>query len=189
MNKKTKFNTRVFCYFSGIALLLFFAGCQNDLLLTENLEEPEPLMLKSGKTTDFMVITKSETLPRGLEKKLAAYGNVVNTIPEIGIVVLKSGSPNLEKELANLPEIKAVVPDLKAQWIEPAKFTKEANPPSIGDDESLFFYQWGMDAIDAPEAWNAGYTGKNARVFILDDGIDPTIPDLASNSTLTHLLF
>jgi subtilisin family serine protease len=181
MNKKTKFNTRVFCYFSGIALLLFFAGCQNDLLLTENLEEPEPLMLKSGKTTDFMVITKSETLPRGLEKKLAAYGNLVNTIPEIGIVVLKSGSPNLEKELANLPEIKAVVPDLKAQWIEPAKFTQEANPPSIGDDESLFFYQWGMDAIDAPEAWNAGYTGKNARIFVLDDGIDPTIPDLAPN--------
>ena len=38
-----------------------------------------------------------------------------------------------------------------------------------------------MDAIDAPEAWNAGYTGKGARVFILDSGIDAEHPDLAPN--------
>jgi subtilisin family serine protease len=181
MNKKTKFTKGAFCFLGGIALLLFVAGCQNDLLQTNIAEEPEPLMLKSGKTTDFMIIAKSETLPPGLEKKLAAFGQVVNSIPEIGVLVLKSGNPNLEKELANLSEITAVVPDLKAQWIEPAKFTQEANPPSIGSDESLFAYQWGMDAINAPEAWNAGYTGKKTRVFVLDDGINPTHPDLAPN--------
>ncbi|WP_372949562.1 S8 family peptidase [Mariniphaga sp.] len=181
MIKKTKFNLKVFYFFLGITVLVFCFGCQQELLQTENVEESEPLMLKSGRITNFMVITKSETLPRGLEEKLADYGTVVNSIPEIGIVVLKSGSPNLEKELASFPEITAVVPDLKTQWIEPEKFTKEANPASIGSDESLFFYQWGMDAIDAPEAWNAGFTGKKARVFVLDDGIDPTISDLFPN--------
>jgi subtilisin family serine protease len=185
MIKKTKFNSKVFYILLGLAVLIFCFGCQQELLQTENVEEPEPLMLKSGKTTDFMVITKSETLPRGLEKKLAAYGNVVNSIPEIGVVILKSGDPNLEKELESLPEVIAVVPDLKAKWIEPVKFIKEANPPSIGNDEPYFFYQWGMDAIDAPEAWNAGFTGKKARIFILDDGIDPTHTDLAPNINTT----
>ena len=45
----------------------------------------------------------------------------------------------------------------------------------------FFHYQWGMDAINAPEAWNAGYTGNGARVFILDSGIDADNPDLAPN--------
>ena len=35
--------------------------------------------------------------------------------------------------------------------------------------------------LDAPEAWNAGYTGTGARVFILDSGIDADNPDLAPN--------
>ena len=45
----------------------------------------------------------------------------------------------------------------------------------------IFRYQWGMDAINAPEAWNAGYTGEGAKVFILDSGIDAEHPDLAPN--------
>jgi subtilisin family serine protease len=38
-----------------------------------------------------------------------------------------------------------------------------------------------MDAIDAPQAWNAGFTGKGASVFVLDSGIDAEHPDLAPN--------
>jgi len=56
-----------------------------------------------------------------------------------------------------------------------------ANPTSIGDDEQFFPYQWGMDAINAPEAWNAGYQGAGTKVFILDSGIDAEHPDLSPN--------
>jgi subtilisin family serine protease len=185
MEKKFKFNLRAYCFFWGIAVLLAGFGCQNDLLQTENVEEPEEVVLKSGTFTDYMVIAKSESLPSGLVKKLSAYGKVVNPIPEIGVVVLQSGKPNLEKELENLSEVTAVVPDFKTRWTEPAKFVKEAGPSSIGNDETYFFYQWGMDAIDAPEAWNAGHTGEKTKVFILDDGIDPVHPDLAPNVNTT----
>jgi subtilisin family serine protease len=183
MTKKAKFSKNVFHILPGIFLVIFFFGCREEYLQLqpENFDEPEMIGLKSAVTVDFMVIAKSETLPPGLEKKLSAYGQVVNSIPEIGVLVLKSGTPNLEKELASLPEVFAVVPDLKAKWIEPVKFIKEANPPSIGSNEPYFFYQWGMDAIDAPEAWNAGFTGKKAKVFVLDDGINPQHPDLAPN--------
>ncbi|MGW6449842.1 S8 family serine peptidase [Lentzea sp. NPDC055074] len=33
--------------------------------------------------------------------------------------------------------------------------------------------------IGAPSAWQAGHTGKNTRVAVLDTGIEPTHPDLA----------
>ena len=48
-------------------------------------------------------------------------------------------------------------------------------------NEPIFSRQWGMDAIDAPQAWNAGQKGEGARVFILDSGIDAEHPDLAPN--------
>ncbi|HEX2975607.1 MAG TPA: S8 family serine peptidase, partial [Bacteroidales bacterium] len=79
----------------------------------------------------------------------------------------------------------AVVPDLKARFLDPEKNLQEVNPPSIGDDETYFPYLWGMDAINAPEAWNEGYKGEGARVFILDSGIDADNPDLASNINTT----
>ena len=155
-------------------------GCQKDLLPPEN-ENASEAMLKSAKPVNFMVITKSETLPAGFDAKLAAFGQIVKSMPEIGIVVVQPTTSNFESKVAKLLEVKAVVPDLKAKWIEPIKFINEANPPSIGDDEELFWLQWGMDAINAPEAWNAGFTGEKARVFILDSGIDADNPDLEPN--------
>ncbi|MBW8333918.1 MAG: S8 family serine peptidase [Prolixibacteraceae bacterium] len=129
--------------------------------------------------TNFMVISKSETLSAGFEKQLSAYGEIVKSMPEIGIVVIKPTTSNFQTKVAKLTEVKAVVRDLKVKWIEPDKFISEASPPSIGNNETFFYRQWGMDAIDAPEAWNAGYTGETARVFILDSGIDADNPDLA----------
>ena len=179
MKQQPKYIRILFRILPGIFLMILFFGCQEELLQHQN--ESVEFDLKSSKITDFMVITKSETLPPGLEKKLGQYGQVVNSIPEIGVVVLRSGIPDVEKELGKLPEVRSVVPDLKTKWINPVKVVKEENPPSIGDDEPFFFYQWGMDAINAPEAWNAGYKGGKAKVFVLDSGIDPEHIDLASN--------
>ena len=157
----------------------FCFGCQKELLQTENSDNQAEL--KSAKITNFMVITKSETLPSNFVEQLSAYGEVIKSMPEIGIVVVKPTTSNFETKVAKLTEVKAVVRDLMVKWIEPDKFISEANPASIGDDETFFWRQWGMDAIDAPEAWNAGYTGETVRVFILDSGIDADNPDLSPN--------
>ena len=47
---------------------------------------------KKAKTNNFMVITKSETLPAGFETQLSAYGKIVRSIPEIGDSGCKTSS-------------------------------------------------------------------------------------------------
>lgn len=175
--------TKFFKSLLGFLILGFSFGCQKDLLDTENPYVPESVTttMASLKPSNYMVITKSETLPADFEKKITSYGKIVNSIPEIGVVVVNPTVSNFELKVAKLTEVKAVVPDLVTKWIEPDKYIEEGNPPSIGNDEALFKYQWGMDAINAPEAWNAGYTGEGAKVFILDSGIDAEHPDLAPN--------
>lgn len=166
-----------------IMVMTFFAGCQKDI------SEPGASLVTgdgsaaiiSGDGTNYMVITKSETLPAGLESKLAAYGDIVNTIPEIGVVVVKPKVSGFETKVAKLTQVKAVVADRKVRWIDPNEGTSTVTSESIGSDESFWPYLWGMRAIHAAEAWDAGYTGQGARVFILDSGIDKDNPDLSPN--------
>jgi subtilisin family serine protease len=81
----------------------------------------------------------------------------------------------------------SVVPDYEIAWIpsdageEVIDAKEEVVPPSIGDAEPLYGYLWGMDAINAPEAWNAGFTGAGSSVFVLDSGIDADHPDISPN--------
>ncbi len=138
--------------------------------------------LKAAKVTNLMVLTKSETLPEGFESKLAAFGEIVSTTPEIGMVVITPKNGKAQSQISKLTEVQAVVPDLEIQMIDPMELNgKEVTPESIGDDERFFGYQWNMLAISAPAAWDAGYTGAGARVFILDSGIDADNPDFKNN--------
>ncbi|HSO86718.1 MAG TPA: S8 family serine peptidase [Draconibacterium sp.] len=179
MEKSFFLSKKLFGILVGILAFGFFFGCQNDLLQTENTNDMGTL--KSAKTANFMVISKSETLTDDLEQSLTKFGTIVKTIPQIGIVVLKTSDPKFVTKVIKLNDVRSVVRDYKARWLEPENFLPMANPPSIGDDEYFFWAQWGLDAINAPEAWNAGVTGENAKVFILDNGIDAEHPDLAPN--------
>jgi len=41
--------------------------------------------------------------------------------------------------------------------------------------------EWNINAINAPELWDRGYTGKNTVLAIMDTGVDVNHPDLASS--------
>lgn len=172
----------------ALLLLVIMGGCQKEILEPETANNSSVPDLKGARIGNFIVLSTSEALPSGFENQLALYGQIVKSIPEIGMVVVKPTTPNFELNVAKLGGVTAVVPDLTVKWLEPVnsvnltrKVLRQANPLSIGSNEPYFFYQWGMDAINAPEAWNEGYKGKNARVFILDSGIDAEHPDLSPN--------
>jgi subtilisin family serine protease len=186
---RNHFSFKSVCRILWVLLIVgLMSGCQKEVLEPETASAPGNTTLKSAMTMNYIVLTTSESLPAGFEKKLSPYGRIVKAMPEIGMVVVKPTSLDFETNVSKLDGVLAVVPDLSVKWIEPTnfilsskKFNKQSNPISIGSNEPYFFYQWGMDAINAPEAWNAGYKGKNARVFILDSGIDAEHPDLAPN--------
>ncbi len=118
MKKPFFFYSKFFIVLMGIAVIGVFTKCQDDLL-RENLTEQDDVVLKSAKMNNFMVISSSETLPDGMEKELAKYGEIVKTIPEIGIVVVKPTVSNFEKKVSKLSTVRSVVPDLKFNWLEP----------------------------------------------------------------------
>ena len=172
--KKTKFIVLL------MSVVLFFA-CEKEESFIDNGLEPTISAKKGNGMKSYMVISKSETLSASLEASVSKYGNIVNTIPEIGVVVVESSDKNFTSKVSKNGDVRSVVPDLSVNWLDPVEVDPMANPVSIGDDEQFFNRQWGMDAIDAPEAWNAGYLGEGAKVFVLDSGIDAEHPDLAPN--------
>jgi subtilisin family serine protease len=136
-----------------------------------------------GEARSYLVISQSHKLPRGIAEEIQAFnGEITSAIPEVGVVVVASADPNFPYNASLIRGIRSVVPNIEVQWIDPGMGSAvEANPPSIGDDEPYFWYQWALDAIDAPEAWNTGQLGSGVRVCVLDSGIDAEHVDIAPN--------
>jgi subtilisin family serine protease len=140
------------------------------------------------KHNSYIVMT-SGALSADLKQQLRALkGDVTASMDEVGIVTVTSTDPKFAAKAAKIKGVSSVVRDLEVQWYDPSKQTilefDEAtygNPPFSGDDDKYFDLQWGHDAIDAPEAWNAGARGKGVRVAVLDSGFDLDHADLAPN--------
>jgi len=56
-----------------------------------------------------------------------------------------------------------------------------ATPFPFPEVPDLWFDNWGLDSINAPEVWNSGYTGAGVVVAVIDTGVDYTHPELANN--------
>lgn len=54
------------------AILTLASGCQKETTEPADLKGDVPVMLKSGQANEFIVISKSEILPAGLDRKLSA---------------------------------------------------------------------------------------------------------------------
>jgi len=161
------------------AMGILLTSCEKEEF-TENSSDVLNIDLQEPVFKNYMVISKSAELTKSAENFLKATGGtILNTIPEIGIAIVHSNDSDFMQKAMKGSEIQSVVPDYEIQWIPSTKneltsmeVSTEALSPSVGDTEPAYIRLWGMDAIDAPEAWNAGYTGKGASVFVLDSGID-----------------
>lgn len=117
---------------------------------------------------------------------LAAGGTITRDLSDLGMLVVSSSNASFKRLI---PSARAVVPNLKVQWLEPNNAvaldvaTNVANPPNTGDDDFYLDLQWGHDAVNAFEAWEDATPGRGrgVRVAVIDSGIDADHPDIAPN--------
>ncbi len=149
--------------------------------------QAQPIEVGDGQY--FIVMEVEQGIPNNLELAiLEAGGELVYTMPQVAMAVAVSEDPDFPEQASGILGVEAVIPDLPIDCIEPpiepvSIGADAANPPFSGDDDFFFDLQWGHDAVDAPEAWEAGYRGAGVRVFVLDTGFDMDHPDLAPNNT------
>ncbi len=137
----------------------------------------------------FIVISNADQLPANIESDVIKLGGKIeHNLAAVGLLVVSSADPNFKNNANKISGVRSVVNDFSAQWIDLSEQKSVdaiddsfGNPPNSGDDDIRFDLQWGHDAINAPEAWNAGYRGAGATVAILDSGFDLDHADLAPN--------
>jgi subtilisin family serine protease len=144
----------------------------------------------SSATGTFVIMGTGEALPPTLANDVAAAGGTLLAAhAEIGVAYAASTAPGFQSTLAGKGGIESVTPDAIIQWVdpEPARDAEvleadvEEAVASIGDAESFYALQWWPAAIQAPEAWNAGFLGQGVRVAVLDGGIHSAHVDIAPN--------
>ncbi|MGH3353113.1 MAG: carboxypeptidase regulatory-like domain-containing protein [Nocardioides sp.] len=88
-------------------------------------------------------------------------------------VLVEDGTEELALKLAASTAVEQIGATHKYELIEPVKTKKttdESSPASV---------EWGLDFINAPEAWELGATGEGIVVSSVDSGVDVTHPALA----------
>ena len=168
-------------------LALILSGCDT-FLAPQDALSPMTAPTDGG---NYLVIFHGNNLPADVEEDVIAAGGQVRTrFDQVGAALVTTEASSFVADMAAMPGVQYVIPDVVLNWHPGETYVEvlEGEPAtlpageSIGDDEWFYnAYQWSMKAIDAPGAWDAGYTGAGVRVAILDSGIDPTHPDLAPN--------
>jgi subtilisin family serine protease len=135
----------------------------------------------------YLLLAKGNSLPAGLAAKVQAAGGTLSTsLSQIGVAYATSSSDSFQGKAAKIGGVQSVSHSFSTQWVSPVQAVAGpsvdfANPPNSGDNDFFFDLQWGHDAVDVPEAWNAGARGDGARVAVIDTGFDLAHPDLAPN--------
>jgi subtilisin family serine protease len=86
-------------------------------------------------------------------------------------ILVKDGTGALARQVAASGEVKQVHERSAAQPIEPVERKTPTDNPPRG-------VAWGVDAINAPYAWDRGYTGYGITVATIGSGVDAEHPAL-----------
>lgn len=176
---------------------VFLAGCDSQSTLMESMEAPSGSTELGKKAAayefspSYIITGKGNKLPKDLKKKVeAAGGRLTGSIEQFGVAFATSKDPSFSGKMGRVAD---VAPDLLISY-EPgreAKFSETALPDveprqGAGEDEPLFFLQWGMEAIRAPQAWEAGVRGEGVLVAVLDEGFGLNHPDVPYRTDLAE---
>jgi subtilisin family serine protease len=132
--------------------------------------------------TWLVVMESASTSEQALQDAVAPLGGtVVGAYPEIGTFVVAADA-TFRTAASALPGVSSIVPNVPLQVaLDGDTVGAGAVTESLPANEPFYPFQWGLHAIHAKGAWDAGYTGAGVRVAVLDTNFDVTHPDLAPN--------
>ena len=136
------------------------------------------VVLPAAATAADFVLTASHWGKKQDAAVAAAGGTVTWSHGRTGIAAVSSDNPDFLAQVSGDKAFKSAAVDMMVQWQDPDFIEQGHITPG---DETFFFLQWNMEAMEAPAAWAADCTGDGVRIAINDGGIDPTHPDLAPN--------
>lgn len=125
----------------------------------------------------WIIDSKNGVLPNDLAEHIEeAGGKLLKTWGVIGMALAEFATEDdaLTMERGGL----TVMPDVRINWLPD---DEELGLAHIGEDESLYGYQWYLPMIEADLAWDEGVTGAGVRVAVLDTGIWYSHADLDDN--------
>jgi lantibiotic leader peptide-processing serine protease len=180
-----------------VAPVAIVAACNVEAPVAPDARAPGAPSLSVGSAPSSFVIDFTGSLPATLEADVAAAGGTITSrLDGIGIAVASSSDPAFRSRAAKLAGVRAVSPDLVAQWTSPktsaqvvdvdAASVPPAQANTIGGLETFRPIQWNVDAISAPAAWTAGYQGAGARVAVIDGGVYNAHIDLRNRVDVAH---
>lgn len=113
----------------------------------------------------------------------AAGGEVVRTLPQVGIAIVVSSDPNFASNIQADRQVHSAggVPTMSLP--DALVFPADLTPDVVPDPPAAFWDElWGIARVNAPAAWEAGITGSHSTVVaVIDTGIASNHPDVGPN--------
>jgi subtilisin family serine protease len=109
----------------------------------------------------------------------AAGGRVVYASAGAGLAVVESDNAGFGAAMNASRTVTQVLDDVVLNFDVPKSYEMEAEAGVTLTSETFWNLQWAPRAIEAPAAWNLGYTGAGVRVAVIDGGVHSTHADLA----------
>ena len=142
----------------------------------------------TGTAQTYLVVFKAQALPANAAASItAAGGTVVQSYPQIGVVIARSSSSTFRSSVMRNGAIRgaaataAFATHVSGGVGNQSRATSSVVNTPVSDSDPLSPLQWDMGQIHTPEAH--AITGGSPSVVVgdIDTGLDYTHPDLAVN--------
>jgi subtilisin family serine protease len=146
------------------------------------------LAATQAQARSYLLVGNGNKLPAKLDADVAAAGGTVTrSLPQIGIAVVEASAADFAAKMGKTAGLDAVLPNAMIKPAMPTVIEATSIDDAAADNHTAVFsdsfapLQWGLDAIDAATAWQAGQMGAGVRVAVLDSGVASTHLDIAPN--------
>jgi len=179
-----------------LAVTAAVAGCAGDNATAPRASAPTFSSVAGGAGQTYVILGAGNRLPADFGAAVAAAGgSLTASLSGIGVAIATSTDPDFAAMVGRVPGIQSVAADTMLSFAQPqvggevdaeAVGAPPAGATAIGAVETFRALQWAPDAVSAPAAWDAGYTGAGVRVAILDGGIWDQHVDIAPELDVAH---